>query len=64
MNVNEKINTLTEAEAKAALEWCTMNWTRNVSCTNCRIQEKCATSIKEKYCAEIVLEHALQEAQG
>ena len=63
MDIKTRIDELSEAEAKAALEWCVTNWTRNVSCTDCRLQAVCETLIREKFCADIVLDEALKEAR-
>ena len=63
MDIKQRIDALTEQEAKAALAWCVINWTRNVSCSDCRIKPVCDTEIRERFCADIVLDEALKEAR-
>ena len=64
MDIKQKINELSEQEAKAALAWCLLNWSRNADCANCRKQMRCVENTRAltgKLCSELVLEKALKE---
>ena len=63
MDIKARIDTLTEAEAKAALEWyATMP---QIRCEFCRFSYKCNYSIKKNSddCFSLIFDEALKEAR-
>ena len=69
MDIKKRIDALTEAEAKAALEQCIKTMVENIHCGDCRYSEilpdgtidKCTTPWN---CADMLLDDALKEARG
>ena len=65
MDIKERIDALTEAEAKAALLWYAEEFPFWHSCKNCIVESRCRVAGKKvvEKCMKNMLELALKEAR-
>jgi len=66
MDIKERIDGLTEVQAKAALEWYTKQLPCYLACNNCLAESRCRVAWKNggyEKCMENLLKLALKEAR-